>query len=107
MSKAIRPKSADKPIREWTYKDILCITDAAARKEWEDACRNELAKLQECKVYELVDRPTNHKVIKNQWVFNVKPNDHKHACLVTKGFSQVEGIDYDKLFSPVVRYETV
>ena len=26
--------------------------------------------------------------------------------LVTKGFSQVEGIDFDELFSPVVRYKT-
>ena len=107
MSKVIQPKSADKPIREWTYKDILCITDGAARKEWKDACHNELAKLQECKVYELVDCPTNCKVIKNQWVFDVKPNGCKCAHLVTKGFSQVEGIDYDKLFSLVVHYETV
>ena len=65
MSKAIRSKSADKPIREWTYKDILGITDATACKEWEDACHDKLAKLQECKVYELVNCPTNHKVIKN------------------------------------------
>ena len=65
MSKAIRPKSADKPIREWTYKDILHITDAAAHKKWEDACCNKLAKLQEHKVYQLVDQPTNCKVIKN------------------------------------------
>ena len=107
MSKAIRPKSADKLIREWTYRDILYITDAAACKEWEDACHDELAKLQECKVYELVDHPTNHKVIKNQWVFNVKPNGCKHTHLVTKGFSQVEEIDYNKLFSPVMHYETV
>ena len=65
MSKVIQPKSADKPIREWTYKDILCITDAAACTEWEVACHDELAKLQEHKVYKLVDCPTNHKVIKN------------------------------------------
>jgi hypothetical protein len=26
---------------------------------------------------------------------------------VAKGFSQVEGVDYDEIFSPVIRYETV
>jgi hypothetical protein len=26
---------------------------------------------------------------------------------VAKGFSQIEGIDYDDIFSPVVRYESV
>jgi len=39
-------------------------------------------------------------------VFNIKPDGHYQSCLVAKGFSQVEGIDFDKLFSPVVRYET-
>ena len=37
----------------------------------------------------------------------MKPNGHKHACLVAKGFSQVEGVDFYKIFSPVVRFETV
>ena len=27
--------------------------------------------------------------------------------LVAKGFSQVEGLDFDQVFSPVVRFETV
>jgi len=33
-------------------------------------------------------------------------NGRYRSCLVAKGFSQVEGIDFDELFSPVVRYET-
>ena len=40
-------------------------------------------------------------------MFDVKADDQKRACLVAKGFQQREGIDYDAIFSPVVRYETV
>jgi len=39
-------------------------------------------------------------------VFNIKPDGHYQSRLVAKGFSQVEGIDFDELFSPVVHYET-
>jgi len=40
-------------------------------------------------------------------VFNIKPNGHYRSCLVAKGFSQVEGLSFNELFSPVVCYETV
>ena len=43
----------------------------------------------------------------NRWVFDVKTDGRKRARLVAKGFSQVEGLDYDQVFSPVVRFETV
>ena len=37
----------------------------------------------------------------------MKPDSCKCACLVAKGFSQVKGVDFEKIFSPVVRFETV
>jgi len=53
-----------------------------------------------------VDLPKGRKVVKNHWVFNIKPDGCYWSRLVAKGFSQVEGIDFDKLFSPVVYYKT-
>ena len=58
-------------------------------------------------VFELVDRPQDQKIIKNRWVFDVKSDGHKKAHLVAKGFSQVEGLDFDQVFSPVVHFQTV
>ncbi|GLB43947.1 putative mitochondrial protein [Lyophyllum shimeji] len=55
----------------------------------------------------MTDLPPGKKVIKNRWVFVTKSDGRKKARLVAKGFSQVEGIDFDEIFSPVVRYETV
>ena len=63
--------------------------------------------LHKCKVYELVDLPKGHKVISNQLVFDVKTDGHKCAQLVAKDFFQVEGIDFNQIFSLVVRFETV
>ena len=59
------------------------------------------------KIFELVDCPKDCKVIKNCWVFDVKPDGHKQACLAAKRFSQVKGLDFDQIFSPVVCYKTV
>uniref|UniRef100_A0A0W0EVG4 Putative reverse transcriptase RNA-dependent DNA polymerase n=1 Tax=Moniliophthora roreri TaxID=221103 RepID=A0A0W0EVG4_MONRR len=61
-------------------------------KKWMAACHDELKSLQEHNVYELLDLPQD--------------GCYK-AQLVAKDSSQVEGIDYDKLFSPVVHFETM
>ena len=109
MSKAIpiQAISAEtKPICEWTYRDILKLP-TAAQEEWKAACQCKLDILCKHKVYELVDPSKGCKIIDNQWVFDVKPNDCKCACLVAKGFSQVKDVDFDTIFSPVVRFETV
>jgi len=76
-------------------------------EEWRAACERELEALERRKVYDLTPRPKGRKVIKNRWVFDVKDDGHKRARLVAKGFRQVEGLDYDQVFSPVVRFETV
>ena len=79
----------------------------ADQEEWRQACKQELEELHKRDVYDMVERPHGCKVIKNRWVFDKKGDSRKRACLVAKGFSQVEGLDYDQVFSPVVRFETV
>ena len=63
--------------------------------------------LDKCDVFGLTNLPKGCKTIGCRWVFDIKGDDHKKARLVTQGFSQVEGVDYNKLFSPVVQFESV
>jgi len=58
-------------------------------------------------IYKIVDLSKERKAVKNYWVFNIKPDGYYQSHLVAKGFFQVEGIDFDELFSLVVCYETV
>jgi ATP-binding cassette subfamily B (MDR/TAP) protein 1 len=49
--------------------------------------------------------------LKNKWVFKLKNDDDKSmkhkARLVVKGFNQKKGIDFDEIFSPVVKLSSI
>ena len=78
-----------------------------ARKKWKTACLEELESLRKREVFKLTDLPTGRKTVGCRWVFDVKTDGRYKARLVAQGFSQVEGVDFNKLFSPVVRFESM
>ena len=51
------------------------------------------------------------KVLRNKWVFKLKRDGDKlvkyKARLVVKGFNQKQGIDFDEIFSPVVKMSSI
>ena len=60
-------------------------------------------------VWEVVLRPTYKSVVGSRWIFKVKHVASKiiekyKAIFVAKGYSQVEGIDYEETFALVARY---
>ena len=88
-----------------TFKDVTKLL-ADSKKKWLESCLEKLKLLKDRDVYEIVNLPKGKKVVKNCQVFNIKPDSYYRSHLVAKGFSQVEGIDFDELFSPVVCYKT-
>ena len=69
--------------------------------------REELNSLWKNDTYELIELPKERKAFKNKWVFKLKNDDKKllkyKARLVVKGFGQKKGIDFDEIFSPIVK----
>jgi len=86
-----------------TFKDITKL-QADSKKRWLESCLEELKSLKDRDVYKIVNLPKGRKAVKNRWVFNIKPDGRYRSRLVAKGFSQVEGINFDELFSPVVHF---
>ncbi|GJW80692.1 putative ribonuclease H-like domain-containing protein [Tanacetum coccineum] len=61
---------------------------------------------------EHVDLPNGKRVIGTKWVFGNKKDERgimikNKARLVTQGYTQEEGIDYDEVFAPVARIEAI
>ena len=58
-------------------------------------------------VWKLVDCPSNSKTIKCRWAYILKADGRYKVRLVAKGYTQVQGIDYEETFLPVARYESI
>ncbi|KAK0597554.1 hypothetical protein LWI29_026462 [Acer saccharum] len=86
--------------------------EAEHKKEWVDAMQDEMKSLHENHTFELVKLPKGKRALKNKWVYRVKQEQHTtqpryKARLVVKGFSQKKGIDFDEIFSPVVKMSSI
>jgi len=74
--------------------------------------QDEMKSLHEDETFELVKLPKGKKALKNKWVFRIKQEEHSSqprfkARLVVKGFNQRKGIDFDEIFSPVVKMTSI
>ncbi len=68
--------------------------------------------MHESKTFELVKFPKGKRALKIKWVFRIKSKESNlqpqfKARLVVKGFSQRRGIDFDEIFSPVVKMTSI
>nr|GEX43524.1 hypothetical protein [Tanacetum cinerariifolium] len=85
---------------------------AAKDRERVKAMWVELDAIEKCQTWSIVDLPTGRKPIGLKWIYKLKldpsGNILKHkARLVAKGYVQKPRVDFDELFAPIARIETI
>ncbi|CAJ2653663.1 unnamed protein product [Trifolium pratense] len=79
---------------------------------WREAMDQEIESIERNRTWELTDLPQGMKKIGVKWVYKTKYNEQGKvekykARLVAKGYSQQYGIDFNEVFAPVARWDTI
>ncbi|GJZ80925.1 retrovirus-related pol polyprotein from transposon TNT 1-94 [Tanacetum coccineum] len=89
-------------------------SEALSSKEfvqWKKAINEDMVSLEKNQTWSLVRLPAGKKALQSKWVFRVKEeHDGKKrykARLVVKGFQHKLGVDYNEIFSLVVKMTTI
>jgi hypothetical protein len=95
-----------------TYKQVMATKYAP---QWDAGYDEEMSSLKKHKVWTLIPRsdvPTSRKIVGSRPHFHTKRDEkgeitrHK-VRVVTKGYSQVQGVDYTNTYAPVARMESM
>jgi hypothetical protein len=79
-----------------------CYEEATSHLVWRDVMMEEYWSIMKNDVWDIVSRPEG----KSEWIYKIKHTTdgsiERHTMrFVARGFSQVEGIDYEETFVPV------
>ncbi|GJU79782.1 ribonuclease H-like domain-containing protein [Tanacetum coccineum] len=121
-------KSRDEIFSRWGYCDnhefeqiirevfVKLLLDSfgklSIRQNWQNAMRDEYHALIKNKTWTLVPRPPDTNIVRCMWLFRHKyladgTLSRYKARLVANGSTQLEGVDVDETFSPVVKSGTI
>ncbi|GJT67523.1 retrotransposon protein, putative, ty1-copia subclass, partial [Tanacetum coccineum] len=93
-----------------TYQESVACEDSS---KWKDAMKEEMDFLRKNKTWELVDHLVGQKLVSCKWLFKIKEGiegvqkPRYKTRLVAHGFTQKAGIDYNEVFSHVVRHTSI
>jgi hypothetical protein len=79
---------------------------------WKDVMIEEYQSILKNDVWDIVPRLEWKSVLTSKWIYKIKHAANGSvkkykARFVARGFSQVEGVDYDETFAPVARYTSI
>ncbi|GJU28111.1 retrovirus-related pol polyprotein from transposon TNT 1-94, partial [Tanacetum coccineum] len=93
-----------------TFQEAI---NSSEKDEWVRAMEEEMSSLKKNHTWELVDQPPGQKLVSCKWLYKIKEGTEGvqkpryKARLVARGFTQRAGIDYNEVFSPVVRHTSI
>jgi hypothetical protein len=100
-------EQVDSSYESTTYSEAIACSD---REKWNAAMHNEMQSLEKNCTWDVVPLPKGKKHVRCKWIYKKKeglslsePPKYK-GKLVAKGFSQIPGVDYNDVFSPVVKH---
>ncbi|RDX90134.1 hypothetical protein CR513_28030, partial [Mucuna pruriens] len=86
--------------------------ESEERQKWLDAMQDEINSLHDNRTSDLVKLPNNKKFLENRWIYRVKQESNYvspryKARLVVKDFRDKKGVDFNKIFSHVVKMSSI
>ncbi|KAK3014299.1 hypothetical protein RJ639_008817 [Escallonia herrerae] len=117
-SKSINPKVMADGVFRFTpissQLDTLTDGGAQSHKDKDNGLKSmqeKMSSLQKNSTYEFVELPKGRKALMTKWVFKLKKDDNKlvkyKARMVVKSFGQKKGIDFNEIFSLVVKMSSI
>ncbi|CAK1579746.1 unnamed protein product [Parnassius mnemosyne] len=90
-----------------TYDEAI---QSPQKNEWSQAIREELSAHEENNTWSAVTR-AGQRTLTTKWVFAIKKNEDNQtrykARLCARGFTQIKDVDYQEIFSPTTRYDSI